>query len=176
MRMLTSNLARPILAAVGVAVLIASCGDGGADGSDAAGGGSSQVSVASVDGTDVLTDAEGHTLYTADVEKDGQIRCVDACASFWEPVIASDADVEAANTTLSDDFGVVDRPDGESQLTYDGLPLYTFAEEDAGELQGDGFVDDFQGTHFVWAAARPEESSIPSETSTPDDSGGGYDY
>jgi hypothetical protein len=34
-----------------------------------------------------------------------------------------------------------------------GLPLYTFTEEGPGQLDGDGFVDDFQGTHFEWAAA-----------------------
>ena len=159
-----------------MAGLLASCGDSGAEGSDAGGGGTSLVAVASVDGTEVLTDADGRTLYTAEVEKDGQIRCVDACVSFWKLVGASEADIDAANTALGDDFAVVDRPDGESQLTYDGLPLYTFTEEDAGELRGDGFTDDFQGTHFVWAAATADESSTPSETSTPDDSGGGYGY
>ncbi len=124
----------------------------------------------------MLTDAEGHTLYTAEVEKDGKIRCVDACADFWKPIVASDDDVDAANSSLGDEFGMVDRPDGESQLTYGGLPLYTFAEEGAGELQGDGFTDDFQGTQFVWAAARTDGSSTPSESSTPDDTGGGYGY
>ena len=51
------------------------------------------------------------------------------------------------------------RPDGNEQLTFDGLPLYTFAEEGAGKLDGDGFADDFQGTHFEWKAARTSGSS-----------------
>ncbi len=161
---------------VALALVVAGCG--GDDGDDGASGasGSSLVSVAGVDGTDVLVDAEGRTLYTADVEKGGQILCIDACASFWEPVIASASTVDAANTALGDEFDVVERPDGESQLTHDGLPLYTFAEEDAGELQGDGFTDDFQGTHFEWSAATADESTTPSEPSTPEDSGGGFDY
>jgi predicted lipoprotein with Yx(FWY)xxD motif len=49
---------------------------------------------------------------------------------------------------------VVRRPGGEEQLTLDGLPLYTFTEEQAGALEGDGFVDEFQGTRFEWEAAR----------------------
>lgn len=177
MRRSTSYLARAVLAAAATALFAAGCGgDGGAAGSDAGGGGAALVSAAEVDGTEVIADAEGRTLYTAEVEKDGQIRCVDACAKFWEPVVASNADVEAANSALGGEFGTVERPDGTSQLTRDGLPLYTFAEEGAGELKGDGFTDDFQDTEFVWAAARTDGSSTPSTSSTPEDDGGGYGY
>ncbi|OIJ26011.1 COG4315 family predicted lipoprotein [Nocardioides luteus] len=160
-----------------MALFAAGCGSGdGADDSDAGGGGSALVSSAEVDGTKVLADAEGHTLYTAEVEKDGKIHCVDGCTEFWKPIVASDTDVDAANSTLGDKFATVDRPDGKTQLTYGGLPLYTFAEEGAGDLKGDGFTDDFQGAHFVWAAARTDGSSTPSTSSTPDDDGGGYGY
>lgn len=175
MRRSTSYLARAVLAGAATALFAAGCGSGGGDGSDAGGGGAGLVSTAEVDGTELLVDAEGHTLYTAEVEKDGEIHCVDACAKFWEPVLATDADVDAANSAQGDGFGTVERPDGESQLTHDGLPLYTFAEEGAGALEGDGFTDDFQGTQFVWAAARTDGSPAPSE-STPEDNGGGYGY
>jgi predicted lipoprotein with Yx(FWY)xxD motif len=176
MRMMISNPGRAVLAAAAVAVFVAGCSDDDTGGPDSGSTGSAVVSVASVDGSDVLADADGHTLYTAEAEEDGQIRCVEACASFWEPVMASADDADAASRTLGDDFGVVDRPEGGSQLTYDGLPLYTFAEEDSGELQGDGFTDDFQGTHFVWEAARTSGVSAPAETPAPDDSGGRFDY
>ncbi|MFJ9391877.1 hypothetical protein ACIRON_23855 [Nocardioides sp. NPDC101246] len=178
MRPSTSHLATAVVAAAATALLAAGCGsDDGGEGSDAGGGGSALVASAEVDGTGVLTDADGHTLYTAEVEKDGKIHCVDACADFWKPVVATDADVDAANSALGDDFATVERPDGKSQLTHERLPLYTFAEEGAGELKGDGFTDDFQGTQFVWAAARTDGSSTPSKSSTPDDNGGGgYGY
>jgi predicted lipoprotein with Yx(FWY)xxD motif len=132
----------------------------------------SLVSVGTVEGTDVLVDGEGRTLYTAAVEEGGNIRCVDACESFWAPTIASAADAEAAASELDADLGVVERPTGDQQLTYNGLPLYTFTEEDAGQLEGDGFADDFQGTHFEWEAARTEGGSseeAPSERPS-------YDY
>ena len=150
-----------------VALMVAGCsGDAADDGTTGP-----LVSVADVDGTTVLVDADGRTLYSADVEDGGQIKCVDACTSFWEPVSASAAEVDEMSKDL-DDLGVVDRPDGETQLTYDDLPLYTFTEEGAGELTGDGFTDDFQGTHFVWSAARTDESP----SSEPADSGGGFGY
>jgi predicted lipoprotein with Yx(FWY)xxD motif len=165
--------------AIGAAALgVVGCG--GSEGEENAGAGAAGasagiVSVASVDGTDVLADSEGRTLYTAAVEQGGKILCVDACTSFWEPVLASPDDAEPAAAELDADLGVVDRPEGGQQLTFNGLPLYTFVEEDAGQLEGDGFVDDFQGTHFEWEAARANGGSGSSGSSAPSDSPGGGD-
>jgi predicted lipoprotein with Yx(FWY)xxD motif len=152
------------------ALLVAACGssdDNSVASSAASAGG--LVSVSTVDGTDVLADSAGKTLYTAPVEQDGKILCVDGCTSFWDPVLGTSADAEQAAGELDANLNVVKRPDGESQLTFDGLPLYTFAEEGSGKLEGDGFVDDFQGTRFEWRAARTSGTSAPSN-------GGGYGY
>jgi predicted lipoprotein with Yx(FWY)xxD motif len=165
---------RGTIALGAVALMVAACG--GDDGSDPSPGGSTGgfVSVASVDGTDVLVDSDGSTLYTTPAEQDGQIYCVDACTAFWEPVVATSQQAKTAATELDADLAVVKRPDGDTQLTYAGLPLYTFTEEDPGQLEGDGFVDDFQGTHFEWEAARTDGTSSPA---TPDDNDdGGFDY
>jgi predicted lipoprotein with Yx(FWY)xxD motif len=152
---------RPLLTvalAVGAAALVlAACGGGDSDDNGNAtaaesGAGSDLVSVEDVDGTNVLTDSEGRTLYTADVEN-GEIRCTGACTSFWKPVEASANEAESASADLDLDLGVVDRPGGGRQLTFKGLPLYSFTEEGPGQLDGDGFVDDFDGTRFEWAAA-----------------------
>jgi predicted lipoprotein with Yx(FWY)xxD motif len=167
-----TNMARSALAVGAVALVLVGCG---AAGSDAEGSpGSGVVSVAPVDGTDVLVDSEGRTLYTAEAEQGGQILCVEACTAFWEPVIVSQEQAEAATAELGAQLGVVERPEGESQLTFDGLPVYTFAEEDPGQLAGDGFVDDFRGTHFEWTAARTSGSA--GSDPTDDGTGGGFDY
>ena len=152
----------------------AGCGsDSG--GAAASGPGAGVVSVANVDGTDVLADSAGKTLYSAAVEKGGEIHCVAACTSFWKPMLASSADAEKAATDVDANLGVVKRPDGDEQLTFDGLPLYTFTEEGPGKLDGDGFADDFQGTHFDWKAAR---TSGPSGSDSPSDGSpsGAYGY
>jgi predicted lipoprotein with Yx(FWY)xxD motif len=165
---------------IGAAALgVAACGSSDDNsGASTATSSTGIVSVAKVDGTDVLADSAGKTLYSAAVEKVGKILCVDACTSFWEPMPASSADAKEASGALDANFGVVKRPDGQQQLTFDGLPLYTFAEEGAGKLEGDGFVDDFQGTHFEWEAARTSGGSPSSGSGTPsdNDSGGGYGY
>jgi predicted lipoprotein with Yx(FWY)xxD motif len=159
---------------IGAAALgVTACGSSDEDaGASTAGSSGGLVSVASVDGTEVLADSAGKTLYTAAVEKDGEILCVEACTSFWAPVLASPADAEEAAGALDANLGVVKRPEGERQLTLDGLPLYTFTEEDVGKLDGDGFVDDFQGTRFEWEAARTGGGSQASD----DRPGGGYGY
>ena len=182
MNLSTSSLAGPVLATAAIAFLAAGCGTSSgtsADNGAGAGSGSSSsaVSVGSFNGTHVLVDSAGHSLYSASAEKGGHILCVGGCTSFWKPVSASGADAKAADKAVGAGFSVVDRAGRGSQLTYHGLPLYTFAEEGAGELQGDGLTDDFNGTHFVWDAARaPGSSAAPSPTSQPQDSGGGYGY
>ena len=156
------------------AVGLAGCGsDSG--GASASGSGAGVVSVANVDGTDVLADSAGRTLYSAAVEKGGEIHCVAACTSAWKPMLASSADADKATADVDANLGVVKRPGGNDQLTFDGLPLYTFAEEGAGKLDGDGFADDFQGTHFEWKAARTSGSSGPGSPSDGSPSGS-YGY
>jgi predicted lipoprotein with Yx(FWY)xxD motif len=159
-----------IAAVVVVIVAIGGGGDGDNGNASAAnmGAGSGLVSVQNVDGTNVLVDSEGKTLYSADVERN-QIRCTNGCTSFWDPVDASANQAKSASSDLDLKFGVVKRPDGESQLTFKGLPVYSFAEEGPGQLDGDGFVDDFQGTHFEWAAATTGASSAPSNSNAPSD-------
>jgi predicted lipoprotein with Yx(FWY)xxD motif len=166
------SITKIVLATGALALAVAGCGGSDEEETAAASSPAGIVSVASVEGTDVLADAQGRTLYTAPVEEGGKILCVEACTSFWEPVLASSTEADAAAGDLDVDLGVVDRPEGEQQLTFDGLPLYTFAEEDAGQLEGDGFVDDFQGTHFEWQAAATGSAPAPRDSG----SGGGFDY
>lgn len=154
-----------LIGAAGIGVAACGSTDNGSGSSTATG----VVSVATVDGTDVLADSAGKTLYSAAVEKGGKIRCVGACTTFWQPMLASKAAAEKAAGNLGAQLGVVQRPGGQQQLTFDGLPLYTFAEEGTGKLQGDGFADQFQGTHFQWMAARTSGGS-----SAPTSSQNGY--
>src|SRR5918996_545378 len=47
-------------------------------------------------------------------------------------------------------LGVSERPDGTRQVTFDGKRLYSFTEDDPGEVTGDGFSDAFGGQTFTW--------------------------
>lgn len=170
-----------VVLAIGAAALtLAACGGGDDEDSSAASAsappaGSDVVSVGNVDGMDVLVDSEGRTLYTADVEREG-ILCTGACTSFWDPTLASNDEATSASADLGIDFAVVERPDGEQQLSLKGLPLYTFTEEDPGQLEGDGFVDDFEGTHFEWEVAAAPGGAGSSSSEPRSDSSGDSPY
>ena len=155
--------------AIGVAVLVlAACGGSNSGNASAptASGGSGIVSIQRVDGTNVLADSKGRTLYTADVEK-ARIHCTGTCTSFWAPVDASAKQSKSASADLNLGLGVVKRPDGTDQLTLNKLPLYRFTQEGAGQLDGNGFADDFEGIHFKWAAATTGASSASMGSNQP---------
>jgi predicted lipoprotein with Yx(FWY)xxD motif len=157
-----------IVIVVGVVIAASGGGDDNGTATAKAGAGSEIVSVESLDGMKVLADARGRTLYSADVEKAG-IRCTDGCTSFWDPVDASASRARSAADEFDIDLATVKRRGGERQLTLDGLPLYTFTQEGPGQLDGDGFVDDFNGTHFEWAAATTAAQPAPSGSDAPSD-------
>jgi hypothetical protein len=48
-------------------------------------------------------------------------------------------------------------------LTVDGAPVYTFTQEDAGEVTGDNLTDEFGGTSFTWHVVRVD-GSAPQES------------
>lgn len=92
---------------------------------------------------DMLTTAEGMTLYTFDKDKPGVSNCAGDCAKLWPPMIAP------ANAKTEGGFSVIAREDGTKQWAYKGAPLYTFAKDAAkGDTSGDGVKG-------VWHIARP---------------------
>jgi predicted lipoprotein with Yx(FWY)xxD motif len=171
---LSTKLAAVLTLVIG-ALALAACGDdddsGEATASESTSG--APVAATTVEGTEVLADADGRTLYTADVEEDGMILCTGPCTDFWDPALGSAADAEAASDAAGAEIGLVDRPDGERQLALDGVPLYTFTDEGPGELTGDGFVDDFENTTFTWSVASAPGAAADSGSEAPDDSGSG---
>jgi predicted lipoprotein with Yx(FWY)xxD motif len=162
------------------AVGFTACGDDDDDGdSSATASAGEPVATQSIDGTDVLVDADGRALYTSDQEQDGDVVCTTGCLEIWDPVLVSEL-AGASPTDLGPDFGTLERPDGGRQLTLSGTPLYSFTEEGPGELTGDGLVDSFDGTEFTWTAATSGEVATSDDSESTDDSesgapdGGGY--
>ena len=139
-------------AAAAATLALAACG-GGDDGapSTSTAASTGAVSVQRVDGIgSVLVDATGKALYTPDQESDGKVRCTGACASIWQPLLAPGKSAPTVNgDTMLD---VIVRPDGKRQITAGRRPLYTFTEDPAGRVTGNGFADDFAGRHFTWHA------------------------
>jgi predicted lipoprotein with Yx(FWY)xxD motif len=145
------------------AVLVAACGspvgstaspgsggNSGSSGNTAAAKGA--VSARQLSGIGAaLVDSSGKTIYTPKTpeEADGTIKCTGSCLSFWFPVTASSANPGSGG--LPGKLGTIHRPDGTTQLTYNGKPLYTFRlDTAAGQAHGNNFTDTFSGTSFTW--------------------------
>ena len=68
-------------------------------------------------------------------------KCTGSCATFWPPVKGPATAMSGVSGTL----GTITRPDGTTQATYDGHPLYTFVKDTApGQAKGNG-VNAFGG-------------------------------
>ena len=99
----------------------------------------------------VLANLKGRTLYSLSVEKHGRFICTGGCLSIWHPLVVPKGVKPTGPVKLS----TVKRPDGRIQVTYQGRPLYSFAEDKKpGETNGEGFKD--VGT---WHAAKQATSS-----------------
>jgi predicted lipoprotein with Yx(FWY)xxD motif len=100
----------------------------------------------------VLTDAKGFTLYTfkSDVAGDGK-SAAEALAAVWPPLSLDAAPSNVAGASGA--WAVFTRADGKKQVTYEGLPLYSYANDQApGDTKGDKVAG-------VWFAAVPQPNA-----------------
>jgi predicted lipoprotein with Yx(FWY)xxD motif len=138
--------------AIAAALALGACGGGGGGGGSSDSG-SATVAARQLPGVgNVLVDSSGKALYTSDQERSGTIVCSGACTAFWKPLKTDTG--TPARAPKAGKLGVIKRPDGSSQVTSNGRPLYTFSEDSPGKATGDGFADDFQGHHFTWHVVR----------------------
>ena len=102
--------------------------------------------------SDILSDAGAvngvtSTLYAFTADSASQSKCNGECARIWPPVLtqtAPTASMQASGSKL----GVIERGDGTFQVTYNGHPLYYFANFLDSGTQGNG-VTAFGGTFKI---------------------------
>jgi len=167
-----------ILAGFAAAVVLAAgCGSTSSSSSTGAGAAAAATTVhtahSSSLGADLLVNAKGMTLYTLSAEQGGKFICTKgstipggnvSCLSVWKPLTVANGTKPTGPVSL----GTVARPDGEGmQVTYQGRPLYTFANDSAaGDASGNGLKD--VGT---WKAA-----TVGAPAASSSGGGGAYGY
>jgi predicted lipoprotein with Yx(FWY)xxD motif len=116
-----------------------------------------------------LTGTGGMTLYIFTQDRPNQTTCTGGCAQLWPPLTVSAGQQPEAGAGVTGRLGTLVRPDGGTQVTYDGMPLYHYSgDTKAGDITG-------QGKGGVWFVA-PASGRAPAAASSPSPSGGGYSY
>jgi predicted lipoprotein with Yx(FWY)xxD motif len=118
----------------------------------------------------VLTGPNGITLYTHKGDTATSSTCTGACATAWPPLDTKGQ--PTAGTGVTGQLGTLTRPDGATQVTYGGLPLYYWqGDTKAGDATGNG-VAGFSIATVSGSGAVPKASAAPPAPS----SGGKYGY
>jgi predicted lipoprotein with Yx(FWY)xxD motif len=137
-----------------------------------------------INGTAVVTNAKGLTLYWFVPDTTTTSKCTGSCATYWPPLTGP----VSAGVGVTGSLGSIIRSNGAMQATYDGHPLYTYAADSApGQAKGNGL----NASGGVWyemtvSGAKPATSTSGStgtggSGSTPSGGGtstgsGGYGY
>lgn len=112
------------------------------------------LGVAETDLGEVVVDAEGMVVYyfTNDEANSGVSACEGGCLEAWPPVLSDSETPEVEGVT--GEVGTIETPEGELQVTINGMPIYYFAEDQApGDTNG-------QGVNEVWYVVAPDGTMI----------------
>jgi predicted lipoprotein with Yx(FWY)xxD motif len=179
-RSLTTFLASAAVVPL-IALTLAGCGSSGTSSASAntvppttPGGQTATVGVTNSGLGDILVDSQDRTLYLFQKDSGTTSACTGSCATVWPPLIVTGAPSAGtgANATL---LATTMRPDGQSQVTYNGHPVYTYAgDHKAGDTTGQGLVA-FGGGWFALSSAGDQVSGQPSSSGS-GTSGGGNGY
>ena len=121
-------------------------------------------------GKTLVVSARGMTLYTLSAETHGRFICTSkACLATWKPVVVPAGTRPTGAVSLS----TVKRPDGRTQVTFRGRPLYRFAgDRKPGDTKGNGFKD--VGTWLAAAVGGAAKTPAPAPAPMPTTTYPGY--
>jgi len=117
-------------------------------------------------GKTILTTTKGRTLYSLSAETKGKFICTGPCLSIWHPLVVK-AGVKPLGPVR---LGTIERPDGRTQVTYKGLPLYSFGgDAKSGEANGEGIKDvgTWHAAGVAKLAPKPEPEPQPAPNPYP---------
>jgi predicted lipoprotein with Yx(FWY)xxD motif len=116
----------------------------------------SRVGVTTTKSGQFLVDSQGRSLYLFEKDTGTASTCYSACAAIWPPLTVS-APPQAGTGVAAAKLGTTRRADGQTELTYNGHPLYYYvADTRPGQTQGQG-LNQFGGT---WHLVAPSGTEI----------------
>jgi predicted lipoprotein with Yx(FWY)xxD motif len=134
------------------------------------------LEMTTINGTAVVTNSKGMTLYWFAPDTSTTSKCLGSCATYWPPVVGP----VTAGSGVTGTLGTITRPGGATQATYDGHPLYAYAGDTApGQAKGNGL----NASGGLWwemtvSGAKPAAATGTSTGGTGTSTGGsgGYGY
>ena len=95
----------------------------------------SALGMTTINGTAIVTNSKGMTLYWFVPDTSTSSKCTGSCATYWPPLTGP----VTAGSGVTGSLGTITRPGGAIQAKYDGHPLYTYAGDSApGQAKGNG--------------------------------------
>ncbi len=129
----TSSTEGSATASSAAATTAAESPDAAAESQPAAG--DATVTTADSDFGEILTDAEGMTIYFFANDTEGVSNCSGDCLANW-PIVTVDGE-PTGDDAVTAELGTIDAADGSTQLTVNGFPAYYFAgDSEAGDTNG----------------------------------------
>jgi predicted lipoprotein with Yx(FWY)xxD motif len=117
------------------------------------------TAMATVDGKSetVLTDTKGMTMYYYTPDKGGKVTCLAACAQAWPPLkLPAGATTAAGDKGVTGTLSTVANPEGGTQVTYNGWPLYGWVKD---TKPGDTTGQNVGGKWFVVTPTLPSATA-----------------
>jgi predicted lipoprotein with Yx(FWY)xxD motif len=120
-------------------------------------------------GTLMVAASNNMTLYTftKDVAGSGKSNCTGGCLTAWPALTIAAGSTPTGDASVTGDLGTIVREDnGQTQVTYDGLPLYFYQGDDA---PGDtsGIYTNWEAVVLVAPAATPTVTLPPTSSLAP---------
>lgn len=102
-----------------------------------------------------LGDGAGRALYYLEGDANGG-KCTGDCTRAWPPLLASETMPAGSANLQTGMIGVIERPDGSRQVTYNGRPLYHYAADtSADRAAGHGVRDQWGQWHALDTVGEP---------------------
>lgn len=107
-------------------------------------------------------DSKGQTLYRLNKDSISKSSCAGACVAVWPPLLTTGSRAPVAGSGVTA-LGTINVSGG-NQVTYEGMPLYTFsADSSSGQVKGQNVTDTW-GTWFTLTTHAPAGGT---KTATP---------
>jgi predicted lipoprotein with Yx(FWY)xxD motif len=112
-----------------------------------------------------VTDGKGRALYLLAEDKKGISTCYGKCTEVWPPFVVSTEKIRVQDLDKKL-IGMIERKDGQLQVTYNGRPLYYYIKDQRrpGSTKGHDVHDEFGEWYLVAPTGKKVAAQPSSQT------------